>query len=302
MTDNFLTQPTIPHSPVGDNIFLIEPSQHQPDTFDKADPHSNGPSLIVLCTWQGGATTPRVSKYVEGYRALFPRATVLLVRTVLADLTRRSFAAIRSRLQPARDIILQHLSSASPASLLLHIFSHGGCNTAIQLSRSVLETAMSFHDALRLIIFDCCPGDSSFTRAYRAAVLSIPTSPSILGKPILYPIGAAAILPVVATISALQSLSLIPAVEDMRRELNDPSLFGTRARRLYLFSRADVMVSPTDVVAHARDCDTQETGLVIFRTAPHCALLTEDAHRYWTAIRSAWAGQPLPQFQAGAKL
>ena len=293
-----------PYVPLGNNTFLIEPADHASTTSSDS---GGGPSLIILCTWLGGATTRRIAKYVEGYQASFPGATLILVRTVLADITGRSFAAVRSRLQPARDAIIQALQSENPQVLLLHAFSHGGCNTAIQLARSLsdvdADAAVLFRDRLRLVVFDCCPGDTSFDKAFRAATVSLP--PALSSAPLpLRAFSTAAVFTVIAAVTALQRAGLMAGVDEMRRELNDPALFGPRARRLYLFSSADTMVDPANVRSHAqlaREEARYEVGLVAFREAAHCTLLTEDAPKYWRAIRDCWAGGPLPQLD-GAKL
>ena len=294
----------IPCVPLGHNTFLIEPAANASTTSSDS---GGGPSLIILCTWLGGATTQRIAKYVEGYQASFPGATLILIRTVLADITARSFVTVRSRLQPARDAIIQALQSNTPQALLLHAFSHGGCNTAIQLVRSLsdvdADVGVLFRDRLRLVVFDCCPGDTSFDKGLRAATVSLP--PALSSAPLpLRALSTAAVFTVVATVTALQRAGLMASVDDMRRELNDPALFGSRARRLYLFSRADVMVDPANVRSHAqlgREKSGYEVGLVAFRQAAHCTLLTEDAPKYWRAIRDCWAGGPLPQLD-GAKL
>jgi hypothetical protein len=73
-------------------------------------------------------------------------------------------------------------------------------------------------------------------------------------------------------------------------------LFGSDARRLYLVSAKDVMVDVKDVVSHAREGREKgfEVGVVPFKNAPHCALVTEDADRYWAAIEDTWEGKALP--------
>lgn len=161
---------------LGPNILLfLPPQQSAPDSAA-----SQQPSVIILCTWLGGATERRVRKYNTGYRALYQYATILVIRTVLMDLTIRSFAAIRSRLAPAREAISSILQGAQNEdgprkTALLHMFSHRGCNTAIQLMASMSsEERASLHECLRLVVFDCCPGDASFGKAYEAGLLSLP--------------------------------------------------------------------------------------------------------------------------------
>ncbi|KAL2137994.1 hypothetical protein VTI28DRAFT_7682 [Corynascus sepedonium] len=282
-----------PYVPLGNNIFLIEPADNASTT--NAD-NGNEPSLIILCTWLGGATTRRIAKYVEGYQASFPGATLILIRTVMADITIRSFAAVQSRLQPARDRIIQALHCSTPQHVLLHVFSNGGCNIAIQLAQSLsaADAGVLFSDHLRLVVFDCCPGDTSFDKTFRAATVSLP--PTLSSAPIPFrALGTAAVFTLVAAVTGLQRAGLMASVNDMRRQLNDLTLFGPRARRLYLFSRADIIVSPASVESHAqlaREEGGYEVGLLAFREAPHCALPTEDAPKYWRAIRDCWAGVP----------
>ncbi|KAG7289888.1 hypothetical protein NEMBOFW57_006265 [Staphylotrichum longicolle] len=304
--------------PLGNNIFLSEPNALSAAHSGSASASEcPPPSLIILCTWLGGATTRRVVKYVEGYREAFPEATIVLVRTVFADISARSFAAVRSRLRPARDAIVKALQPPPPTTTtqttesgsasrvipqaLLHMFSHGGCNTAIQLARSISDVAGTLLcDHLRQIVFDCCPGDTSFDKAFDAACLSLPPTSS---APIRA-LGTAAVFGAVATITALQRAGFMSSVSEMRRELNEPALFGCAARRLYLFSRADRMVGPSDVRSHAQLAREAgcEVGLVLFSEAPHCTLITENAAKYWRAIQDCWIGESLPQLDGESKL
>ncbi|RYP26354.1 hypothetical protein DL767_008076 [Monosporascus sp. MG133] len=298
-----------PKEPIslGNNIFLYQPSQrrqsqHQPTTEEVFVPLPSPPSLIILCTWLGGATTRRVDKYVSGYRDQYPGASILLVRTIFLDIAVRSFAALRAQLKPARDAIITLLEQEGDdenkrqdgqrkKDILLHIFSHGGCNMAIQLAISMDQQAGSLlRDRLRLVIFDCCPGDASFGKAYNAAMLSLPQQfPRMLGTPLVY--GA------VSVIYGLQSAGLMPSVREMRCILNDLELFGGRTDRLYLLSRDDRMVRVEDALSHARLARKlgYRVGTVLFEKAAHCALVMEDAEKYWSAIRNSLWGKGLPQ-------
>lgn len=275
---------------LGPNILLFPPPQQSaPDSAA-----SQQPSVVILCTWLGGATERRVRKYSTGYRALYQSATILVIRTVLMDLTIRSFAAIRSRLAPARQAISSILQGAqnedgSPKPALLHIFSHGGCNTAIQLMASMSsEERTLLHERLRLVVFDCCPGDTSFERAYEAGLLSLPPQ-----MPFRSTLGTAAVYAFVSLIHGLQAAGIMLSVDDMRQELNQPSVFGPGARRLYLFSDEDRAVAPQDVISHAEQGEmagfSVETAR--FNDSPHCSLLLEDATKYWGLIGRHWKEQ-----------
>lgn len=268
------------------------------------------PSLVVLCTWLGGATTRRVNHYVTGYRRNYPHAEILLIRTVFLDISVRSFATIRARLEPAlhaiRRILFHQTGSKDGSSttsiiaaeedkptcsrkdILLHVFSHGGCNTALQLMAAMPpDERVRFHARLRLLVFDCCPGDTSFQRAYEAAHLSLPPQMP------LRRLGAAGAYGAVCAVHALQASGLMHSVRDLRQELNGPEFAGRGARRLYLFSDGDRVVAPGGVISHARAAEQAgyPTEMARFSKGAHCALIVEDASRYWDIICGQWARQ-----------
>lgn len=274
---------------LGNNIFLHRPTPApaSPSPSDGAAP-APAPTLIVLCTWLGGASTPRVYKYVAGYRARYPHAYILLLRTVFADLALRSFATLRARLRPAHEAIAAILprTATGGRDVLLHVFSHGGCNTALQLMADPDDHGALIRARLGLIVFDSCPGDASFAHAYQAALISLPAS-----RPLLRALGMPLVGGAVATIHVLQSAGVMHSVRELRRELLNPAVFGSAPARLYLYSRGDAVVSATDVLSHAHGARRGlgcRVGTVGFESADHCALVLEDKEKYWRAVREAW--------------
>ncbi|KAL4901706.1 hypothetical protein BDW74DRAFT_187140 [Aspergillus multicolor] len=275
--------------PVGSNIDLYTPGT----------PLN---ALIILCTWLGGATPRRLAKYTSGYLEHFPDAAILLVKTTLPDILIQNNSAIWKRLAPARDVISGFLR-ADPGQearngnrtrpILLHIFSHGGSNIATQLVRSIAALDPTSHEsltsALKLVIFDCCPGASSFTRNYNAVAISLP---SATNQPLTHHIGRLALYPIVGSIHTLMKTGLMRSIEDLRAELNDLSLLGVSARRLYLYSREDEMVKWGYVERHMDEGRERGYGVegVRFEQGQHCALVLVDGERYWGAIRRAWNG------------
>ncbi|KAH8720276.1 Transmembrane protein 53 [Beauveria bassiana] len=272
---------------IGSGIYLYDPP---------AKPTASDPALIILSTWLGGATPRRISKYVAGYHELYSNSAILVLTTKIADITVLPSSALHARLQPARMTIRRILSSLpnnSTPSILLHIFSHGGCNTALQLMHSlqnepVLDYTVDFASHLYGIIFDCCPGDGSFNRAYKAAAASLPDAflPQSIGRMLL--------IPLISTITFLQCIGGMKSITDLRRELNDPGVFGTSARRLYLYSSGDQMVQWQDVEAHleaARSVSDHPVTGLRFTESGHCAIIRDHAEDYWNAINDFWQTQ-----------
>ena len=135
------------------------------------------------------------------------------------------------------------------------------------------------------IIFDCCPGDASFGRAYNAAVASLPDQwlAKTLGRPLL--------VPFIGVITGLQSIGAMSSVKDLRRDLNSSDLFGSTASRLYLYSLLDKMVWWEDVESHLEEAKSAHkyaaTG-VSFSDSAHCAIVREHPEQYWKAIQDFW--------------
>ncbi|KAK2879501.1 hypothetical protein FQN49_000803 [Arthroderma sp. PD_2] len=251
-------------------------------------PNKGYPSLIVLCTWLGGATPRRIKKYITGYRALYPESDLLLITTRILDIAALPFSVLHTRLAPARSVIRQYIdhdTTVIQPSLLLHLFSHGGCNTALQLAVSLQNEHIQFGSQLHAdVIFDCCPGDSNIDRGYKAATLSLPPSPvaQLIGKMILYPF--------MWLLTTLQRVGIMRSVDDMRVHLNDPNAFGESARRLYLYSLTDEAVRWEDVERHMDEARVKDYCVegVVFEDSPHCTLLRQDPLQYWSAIEQFW--------------
>ncbi|KFY29014.1 hypothetical protein V493_02610 [Pseudogymnoascus sp. VKM F-4281 (FW-2241)] len=294
-----------PLHPSNPNILLYTPP---PPTSSTTQLES--PKLIILTAWLGGSTSARISVYCRGYQNLYPSTPILLIRTTLADITTKSFTVVQRQLEPARDYLLTLFPPSPSSSLrpptndkrpkpangaLLHIFSHGGCNSALQLGRLLRNsiptipipstTTPTFPVPLTGLILDSCPGSSSFSKAYAAATYSLPaTQPiNLLGQTLLYPL--------IGAFCSLQAAGVVSSVDDLRRELNDIATFGS-VPRLYLHSSGDEVVGVADVAAHAEEI--MEKGVSVRREvwsrAAHCALPVEDAERYWRVVGEFVAG------------
>jgi DNA repair protein RAD57 len=228
-----------------------------------------------------------------------------LINTTFLDFTIRSASSIQARLAPARHAIGRIISlptradesstkarvsdsnssSSPPGTILLHIFSNGGCSTAIQLARSLHKDGLDFASSLKGIIFDCCPGVTDFQRTYNAATHSLPPSQPTQS------IGRLLLVGIVGLFTGLGHAGAIASVNDLRAQLNDPAVFGATARRLYLYSEGDAMVRWQDVEAHmaqARERGGYVVHGVRFRDGRHCALMLRDPGRYWDGICGFW--------------
>ncbi|CAL5866860.1 uncharacterized protein PFLUO_LOCUS1071 [Penicillium psychrofluorescens] len=267
---------------VRQRIYLYEPAS------SAAAPDCS-PALVILCTWLGGATRRRIHKYVAHYRQMYPGTCILLLITTFPDMF-RPFSMLRARLKPAGRAIRRVLASHGSRGTLLHLFSHGGANIAVQLALSLKEEEDSgavFFSSLRGIILDCSPGDDTLHRAIAAARMSVPQTA------VAQVLERALLSPTVTVVNRLQHAGVLRSIRDLRALLLDASVFGAKPRRLYMYSKEDDMVGWEDVRMHVEDAralgySAQE---VVFEHGLHCGLIMEDPDRYWTAVQRFWRGE-----------
>jgi hypothetical protein len=266
-------------------IYLYEPHESVAGqtTLDGASP-----SMIILCIWMG-ATPRQINKYITQYRQMYPGASILVITTTIPNMTFWPLRMVRARLQPACQVIQRILAKSTNPGTLLHFFSHGGSSTGAQLALAMQEGADKgalFVSSIRGVIFDCCPGDDSFEKTYRAAKLS-------MGEDIISQLYTKTMLyPSVAVMIKLQNLGVLRSVRDLRGLLNEPSTFGIQTRRLYIYTKADTIVRWTDVQTHIEQARDRgyHADQVLFEHGTHCGLVMEDSKRYWSAAQQFWNG------------
>lgn len=302
---------------IGDGISLYEPrlgygydSQQQPRIHHQANDSGRGhvaappPTLIIMCTWLGGATDKRIQRYTQGYHHLWPTASILLIRSSNAEYAFWSARYLRRKLRPAIHAIRRineeaadspsrdpssSTISATPTGTLLHIFSNGGAYVATQLVISMNTILQSLGPQpgpmpLRQIVFDSCPGGMTVERGYQAAARALPASP-------LRPLGRVALYLAVLGIVGSETMGIRrPLCETVQEQLNDPAVFAPGAVRVYMSSTADDIVYTEEVLAHRDEAAVRglRTQTVVFSRAEHCALIREDEAMYWGPIASAW--------------
>lgn len=248
----------------------------------------NGPSLIVLCTWMS-ANRKHIAKYTEQYRQTHPEAEILVVESSIADIFYRTNKTQQTRLCLARDIVKSHLTTTNNGKqprILLHVFSNGGAQTAVQLATS-LPPSQRPH-AFSALILDSCPGEATYARSVQAMSLSLPKNPfaQYLGPPLIH-------LTLCLFYLAIFVCRFETVITRSRRLLNDPEMFGLGAPRLYIFSKRDELVPWGDVESHAEDAGRRGYlggGRVCFEDSAHCAHAMVHREQYWGAVEALLEG------------
>jgi hypothetical protein len=185
-----------PIDPLYPNTLLYTPEPKTRPQQSSLSQDKDAVKVIILATWLGGASAGRIAVYCRGYQAAYPTASILLLRTVLSDITVKTFAAVQAQLEPARRFLLsafpRETLQTEGGGALLHMFSNGGCNTALQLSRLLRGNNPNtpFPIPLTGVILDSCPSATNFAKAYSGAVYSLPAVPipgvNLLGRAFLF--------------------------------------------------------------------------------------------------------------------
>lgn len=243
----------------------------------------HGVSLVVLCTWMS-ANRRHIAKYTDQYRTQYPGADILVVESSIADIFYRSNQTQQHRLRPAHDILHSHITGPAKdldrGQVLLHVFSNGGAQCAVQLATGLLPEHRRL--AFNAIIFDSCPGEATYQRSVHAMTLSLPKSAiaKYLG-PLLIHV-TLCFFYIAIFISGFETV-----ITRSRRLLNDPAMFGVTVPRLYIYSEADQLVPHEGVISHADDAEQKGYSSIqqlLFKNSGHCAHAVAHKDQYWKAV------------------
>lgn len=242
--------------------------------------HVTGPHVVILCTWFR-ALPKHIAKYVESHQQRSPQAQILVIESTVGDMMYTPYSVQRARLRPVVDIVKGFVDTNQ--EILLHIFSNGGSNSAVQLAEA-WRTSQSTPFPVASMVFDSCPGSPSLKLAADAVVSSSPKSSHWWVLIFAWTV----VVPFVAFPQLLGGPNVIAS---LRERLNDNRLFSLHSQRVYLCSSADLMVPMSDVVTHYESARSVGYGaeLVEFETSAHVSHVMQDPRRYWNAIDDVWA-------------
>lgn len=237
--------------------------------------HGTGPEMIILCSWFR-ALPKHVAKYVDAHRQRYPQAHILVLESTVGDMMYTPYSVQRDRLSSVLDIVKGFATAKH--EILLHVFSNGGSNSAVQLAEAWHSSQSSPFPATSIVL-DSCPGSSSLKLAADAVVASSPKNSHwwaiIFAWTVVVPFVAFPLL-----IGGTYVVALL------RERLNEARLFSTKTRRVYICSSTDLMVPQEDVVSHYESSRSAgyDAKLVEFDGSAHVSHVMKDPTRYWGAV------------------
>ena len=266
---------------LNESVYFYQPP---PSTSSRLDASSasndNAPDLVVCLTW-ASAPTRALAKYTARYALLYPSARILLVQTSFSDMVLASAKSQRQLIAPALDV----LCAASPDErLLFHVLSNGGSYRLMEVAKAYREakgTLLPMH----ALVFDSSPGMPHYRSTARSLRSALPSA-FYLHFPMVLLIWAWLLYLTIRR----EILGIKIVVEIVWKALNDPELIDVKAKRLYSYSNADLMVAWEDVrehaaIARAAGWDVREEE---FPGSKHVALAVAEPERYWRLIEELW--------------
>lgn len=274
------TNPSTIKSPFPTFIKLAPSTWYYQSLGSETKPESSQqPDLIILSTWMGAASK-HILKYTAAYQKIYPNASLLVLTNGVQDIIFRPSSHYEKYLRAAISVIRSMHQQNPHAKIVLHLFSNGGAHTICQLAKLYRKY---YSQALPLMgtILDSAPGRATYKRSIAAMSVGLPKFFPLRFLGIL-------ILHVACIVIWLQRhiLGSENVITRVRRELNDPLLFLTEARRVYIYSKTDEMVDWETVEEHADEAE--EDGVHVererFGNSKHVGHMMEDSDRYWGAV------------------
>lgn len=254
-------------------------------SFFKVSP-DEAPSLIIVLPWTG-AHGRHVAKYTDVYETTYPSARILCITTSTKDICLRSSKKKQRVLQPAVERIHNHIEHhRGYANILVHAFSEGGSNKAVELAEAYRKTTGVMLPCSALCL-DSTPGHPHYRRLCNAIKKSLPPIPILNCTGII--VGSALLGGIWIVYKCFKGTKN-NVISRTRSRLHDPEFWDLSAPRCYLYSKGDELIDWRDIREHMSEAVRLESPVldVTFEDSAHCKHAAKDPDRYWSAVALTW--------------
>ncbi|KAM5352829.1 hypothetical protein ACJ41O_005551 [Fusarium nematophilum] len=275
--------PIIPgFNAVTDEIFVRE--EETPE-----EPPADHPQAVIIYGW-GDGLPKHVAKYAEGYRVLFPHSRQIVV---LGPMMKIMFTGTEGRKKEAAAIIdsLDSLLGDRKSSVLVHAMSNTGAighGTMINAFRDRNPDEAFPH---QLLVLDSTPGSPFLTRRTLtnwSYAMSLGTAPWM---PWPFVVTQGIWAAVLALSTGWQYLTGMEPAGEFALRVVDDEVFQTKdAKRLYLYSKEDKLISYEDVEGYLAESRAKgyECRAEVFEGSDHVGHMRAHPEQYWGSIKDAW--------------
>ncbi|KAJ4146182.1 hypothetical protein NW754_001646 [Fusarium falciforme] len=265
---------------VSDQVLVREALPEQPP--------ADHPEAVVIYGW-GDGLPKHVSKYAEGYRVLFPYSKQIII---LSPISKAMFTSLDQRTEAMVPVLenLEKLLGDRKSSVLIHAMSNTGAisyGTTLKAFQDKNSSAFPH----QLLVLDSTPGSpwlSRRTLGNWSRAMSLGTANWFPWPFAVTQALWAGVLLVNATYQWITGTE--PAGAFALRVVDDESFETKEAKRLYLYSKEDDLISYEDIEAYV--AESKERGYVVrtelFDGSGHVGHMRKHPEQYWKAIEDAW--------------
>ncbi|KAG9238921.1 hypothetical protein BJ875DRAFT_449867 [Amylocarpus encephaloides] len=242
------------------------------------------PTTILFCAWMGVSPKSRyLNTFLNHYHALYPSARILSIISDPAFFTHTFTSSRTSLFQPVISAL-----DADPAPgrrVLVHVLSNGGVLSFVDACVEYKKITGRVLGAESMVL-DSAPGTFEFASAYYAMSMGFPKGA------LYYPVAALTSVLLGGYIVAKNVFGVDTLVEESRARLNDWELVDRGAKRLYIYSEEDRVVSFDAVEEHANEAKNEgvDVEMVKFERSAHVQHMLNGGERYWGLVEELWGG------------
>ncbi|KAL2829621.1 hypothetical protein BJY01DRAFT_261194 [Aspergillus pseudoustus] len=248
---------------------------------------------LVIFAW-GDAQPKHVTKYADGFRALYPAAKQIVVLSPIYKALWRTMGQRIEAMKPILDEVFPPTTGKGDdhdgSGILVHVMSNtGGIAYAATLHAYRNKYGRPFPH--QLLVLDSTPGstDLTFANMKRFALAMALGTAKWFPWPFFVTRGLWAIfLYVLNLIEKL--LGRTSAGAESVRAVETPELASLEARRLYLYGKEDQIILWSDIESHV--AKVRERGWKadcrLFEGSGHVDHMRKSPAVYWKAIHNAW--------------
>ncbi|KAI0200824.1 hypothetical protein F4808DRAFT_460337 [Astrocystis sublimbata] len=281
--------PSFPgYTPLTNRIYIRNEGTSSSAENVKRKTTAADPTTILVYGW-GDGSPKHVSKYSEGYHALFPSARIVVIINPI-------FAAATQTLPKRTEAMNPVIDACFPTKddnerVIMHIMSNtGGIYAAATLNayreRHGEDAVLPHH----LCVSDSTPGGLNFGseiwRWSRAMAMGVP---KWIPLPFKFTQALCAAFLSMANYLAL-ALGIEPAGPQSARIFVEHAYATPRALRLFCYSKEDDLIHWEDLEEHANIAQGKgyQTVLEEFKGSPHVGHMRMHPEQYWSTILRCW--------------
>ncbi|KAL4964271.1 uncharacterized protein BDV14DRAFT_209417 [Aspergillus stella-maris] len=254
------------------------------------------PRIIILYAW-GDANPKHVSKYLDGFRSLYPASKQLLVLSPILTTITRSLEQRAESMKPVIEAVYgpTHRNGEEEDHddnvLVLAMSNTGGIAYASTLVAYFKQYSRAMPH--RLLILDSTPGSTDLSLSNMARLsyaLALGIAPFIPFPFVVTQFLSGIFLYIISFIEIL--LGRKSAGFQSAEIIDSADYCSTGARRLYLYGRSDRIISYRDIEGHVARARGEgvKADAVVFEGSGHVEHMRLHGEKYWGSIEESWDG------------